>query len=112
MVRSVVAVMIGYLAMVLPIVVVFTIYARKYGPKPGRAFILISLLVGFFAAIVGGITTTLIAQTSTFSHIAALAGLSAVMWLISPSEGEPQWVRVTNLLSMVTGIFIGGSLIS
>ncbi len=112
MVRSVAAVMIGYLVMVLPIVVVFSIYARKYGPQPGRAFIVISLLVGFFAAIGGGATTGLIAQTSIFTHIAALAGLSAVMWLISPSECEPPLLRVTNLLAMVMGIFIGGSLIS
>ena len=112
MVRSVAAVLIGYLAMVLPIVAVFSYYARKYGPRPGRAFIVISLIVGFFAAIGGGATTGLIAQTSTYAHIAALAGLSAVLWLFSNTGDEPLWVRVTNLLFMITGIMIGGSLIS
>ncbi|MCH8327855.1 MAG: hypothetical protein IID15_04940 [Candidatus Marinimicrobia bacterium] len=112
MVRSIAAVIIGYLVMVVPIVAVFSFYARKYGSKPGRAFMLIVQVVGFFAAILGGITVAMIAQDAVLKHAAALVGLSAAMWLVTPSEDEPLWVRVFNLLVMIGGVFLGASLVA
>lgn len=111
MIRSVAAVIIGYLAMVLPIVVMFSIYTRLYGPKPGFGFSILSLGIGFVAAIIGGLTAGLIAQQSPMLHAAALAGLSTVLWLFSGGEGEPQWLRRANLIAMLTGMLIGGSLL-
>ena len=111
MIRSVTAVIIGYLAMVVPIVAMFSIYTRLYGSKPGFGFSLISLGVGFTAAIIGGLTAGLIAQHSPMLHAAALAGLSTVFWLFSGGEDEPQWLRIANLMLMIAGVLVGGSLL-
>ena len=46
MFKSILSVIVGYLAMIVPIIILFSVYTKYWGPKPGWGFILVSLVIG------------------------------------------------------------------
>ncbi len=113
MIRSIFAVIGGFLVMMVAVMALFAVWFRGPTTEPTRGFMLLSLVYGFLCAIGGGYVTGLMAKSSQMNHALALAGLTAVMAIISiiTSNGqEPRWLQVTNLLTGVVGVCLGGSI--
>ncbi len=107
--RSVLAVLTGYLILAFAIVLLFFYFAR--GPQPpGTGFLLFSLLYGFLFAFEGGYVAALIGKPAPLKHAWALAGFALVMWLWSTITAwgrEPAWFQFANLI-FLPGILLGG----
>jgi hypothetical protein len=111
MLRSLVAVGVGYLVMATAVIVLFTFWFHKPGTAPTENFLLFSLVYGFAAAFAGGYVTALIARHAELKHAAALAGVSVLLGVLSMimSSGlEPRWSQVVNMVIAATGVLLGG----
>jgi hypothetical protein len=121
--RSIGAVVAGYAAMVVLVMVSFAVAAKAFKMAPGRAggdgvtpprgYLVFNLVSGLVAAIVGGWVTGCIAQRNMLLHALALALLIAAMGVLSarkPQPGQPQWYPWTITLIGVVGALIGGEL--
>lgn len=111
MIRSILAVFVGYLVIALPIIALFAIWFREPGTKPTEGFMLFSLGYSFLFAAVGGYVTSLIAKRSEMKHATALAAFSALMGIVSMiiSAGqEPLWYQIANIVVLVAGVPLGG----
>ena len=125
MLRSILAVIVGYLAVAI-IVMVTTMAAAaalipgamaamrtRQRPTPTPAYLVANLACGFLAAVVGGYVAGVIAIVSPFAHAAALAALFAVVSLASSRGGraelgQPAWYPLTILGIGVAGVLVGG----
>lgn len=111
--RSVFAVVVGYLAMSVGVALLFSAWLSNPAHTVTSAFMIFAAVIGFGAAIVGGYLTGLAAVKAPLGHAIALAILSGIMWCISTynSQGqEPLWFQVTNLITVVSGVLVGGYL--
>lgn len=119
MLRSVLAVVGGYLAMSL-LVMVLSMTLGAFWPDsfaapivaPPFAALVTNLLFSLLAAIGGGFATARIAARSERKHVLALIGFMVLMWLVSipMAGGQPLWYRLTLLPLGVLGVWLGGSL--
>ena len=115
MLRSILAVVVGYLIMYIPISILFLAWFGGYDPQnsptPTMGFMLFSLVFGFVFAGAGGYVCALIAKRSEMNHAMALAGLVVVMAIISmigAAGREPLWYQLAGLVIGIGGVLIGG----
>ncbi len=113
MVRSGVAVILGYAIMVAGVVGLFAIAHPESDGLPSREFMLFSLGYGGCLAVIGGYVTAAIAPQSEFKHALALAAFVGVMSLVSMAAAqgqEPLWYQLANLFIAVPAVVLGGYL--
>lgn len=113
MVRSIAAVVAGYLAMLVGVLLLFALWFRDPTELPSLSFMLFSVAWGFVSAMVGGYVTATIAQRSVQRHLVALIGVGLVIGLLRLAvsvDGEPLWHPITNLVVMTLGVTLGGRL--
>ena len=113
MVRSIIAVIVGYLVMVVASMALFAIWFREPSTKPTMGFELFSLGYGFVFGVIGGYVTAVIAKRLEMKHTMALAGLSVLMGIVSMisfAGQEPFWYSIANMVIMVCAVVLGGYL--
>ncbi|MEO0455768.1 MAG: hypothetical protein AAF152_04190 [Cyanobacteria bacterium P01_A01_bin.114] len=111
--RSVVAVVVGYLTMSVAVVLLFSTWLSNPAHMVTTEFMVFAAIFGLFAALGGGYVTGLAAPAAPLGHAVGLAVLSAVMWGISVYRGqgqEPLWFQAANLASVLAGVLLGGYL--
>ncbi|MFZ9888932.1 MAG: hypothetical protein ACO3JL_15655, partial [Myxococcota bacterium] len=113
--RSMVAVIVGYLTLTLCLFVLFAVwfYDDADSGKPSWTFIGVAALWGFFASAAGGYLTGKIARTRPFEHaivLAVAAGLIGVCSMAVRVGGEPVGFQLANLLILMGGCVVGGYL--
>lgn len=117
MIRSVLAVVGGYLGMSLLVMILFMTlgafwpeaFADPNVPPPAAA-LAVTLAFSFVAAIGGGFVTATIASRSERGHVIGLMAFMVVMWLVSipQAEGQPTWYRLVLLPLGPFGAWLGG----
>jgi hypothetical protein len=106
MLRSLLAVVVGYFVMAMSVRVLFAL--RLGGAEDTRA-LLVKLVYGTAFAAVAGYLTALIAQRSEMVHAAVLAGIMLLLGVISVLLSvEPLWYRITDASAEVLAILLGG----
>ena len=125
MLRSIGAVVLGYVVLALITIVGTSIAARLLLPRRAGApagsppvltpsYLTANLTVSTLAAVVGGYVTARMAPGRSMVHVAVLAllilALSAMSARAPPSAGQPGWYnRILPLLGLV-GVVVGGVL--
>lgn len=115
MIRSLLAVLVGYAVLAAVVLVFFFLWFEGAEPAepPSRDFLFLALGVGFAAAVAGGWVTALVAPGHRWKHIqglAALVLLVAAVNLFWSAGQEPLWFQLGNIGVAVVGVFVGGSL--
>lgn len=111
--RSVVAVVAGYLFLTLAIFLLFAVWfvdAPVGEVDPSWTFIAVAAVWGFFASAAGGYLCGKIARRRPFEHAAALSLLTGVVGVISMflSFGEePVGFQLANLVVLMAGCVFG-----
>lgn len=114
--RSVVAIVTGYLFLTLAIFLLFAIWfvdAPVGEIDPSWTFIAVAVVWGFCASAIGGYLCGKIARRRPFEHAAALALTTGVIGVISmfASFGEePVGFQLANLVVLMAGALAGGYL--
>ena len=119
MIRSVLAVLAGYLGTSLLVLVLFgtlgafwpQVFAdRTMTPPP--SMMAVTLFFSLVAAIAGGFLTASVARRAELAHVLALMGLMVVMWVVSiPSaRGQATGYRLALLVIGPLGAWLGGRL--
>ncbi|MFN2400708.1 MAG: hypothetical protein ABR543_19045 [Gemmatimonadaceae bacterium] len=111
MIRSIAAIIAGYLVMAISIVGLFAAWFGPQAGVPARGFLIYSLVYGFFVAITGGYVTALVAGRAELKHAVGLAVLAAIAALISAvmyAGREPLWYQFANLVVVTDGALLGG----
>jgi len=121
-VRSVVAVIAGYVVALLFVVAYFAIRGAVLGADapPGTGGAVVSLLFGLAGAVAAGWVTARLAPSDPMRHAVRLIALSLVVGILftwvfprgTPEEMalEPVWTRIGNLLVVIAGVPIGARL--
>lgn len=83
MIRSAVAVIIGYVVVALMIMVFFQLAFWRRELVPGPGILVLNAAFGFLGGIAGGYITGLIADRKAVAHGVALVGLAAAVSLLT-----------------------------
>ena len=113
MLRSIAAVVLGYLVLAAPIIALFAAWFRTPAAVPTPAFMRFSLAYAFAFAVVAGYLTGVVARRLEMAHAVALAALCALLGLasmVTTAGREPVWYQAANLGFMVAGVLLGGRL--
>lgn len=111
MLRSIGAVVIGYLVIAVAIIVMFVIAFPDPTVTPGMGFMIFSLIYGFLFGILGGWVCGLIAQKAEVKHaavIAAIGILISVLSMIFAAAKEPMWYQIANMVLLTIAVLFGG----
>ena len=120
--RSIGAVLGGYLTMVLGVSTLLALlffafrddFPREPGPYEGPAIVLVlELLGGFIAAVVGGFVCALIARRAEMKHayalVALLVPLSAISLYVDAGL-KPLWSSLLTPVVAIAGVLLGARL--
>ena len=117
MIRSGIAVILGYAIMAAGVIALFAIWFRQPDSLPdslpSRGFMLFSLGYGGIMAVIGGYVTATIAHQAELRHTLVLAAVIGGMALVSSAiaDGkEPLWYQLANLLIAIPAVILGGYL--
>jgi hypothetical protein len=122
MLRSVFAVILGYLAAVLLVVAGLGLAGMLFLPPPGRpygpgvspAYLIANVLVSIAAAVVGGLTAGIVARRSPILHASALAAIMFIVGIASmvasggAAPGQPAWYPLAIAVIGPVGALVGG----
>ena len=111
MVASILAVLGGFAATALFVIVTTAIAARAV---PARAYLAVNLISGALAAFLGGFLTARFAPDKPFFHGIALAALMCVMGILSARQAgdrQPMWYQFV-LCTVMPAIALIGAYIS
>jgi hypothetical protein len=120
--RSVLAVLAGFVAMALTVIVATVLFARVLYPDaaPGRpptptgAWLAVNFAYSLAAAVLGGWLAAYLAPRAPFRHAVALAVVAAAMALPGilggGSPGQPAWYPAVLGALAVGGVLLGGKL--
>jgi|GEM_PF-2389619 len=111
--RGVVAVLAGYVSLLVPFVVLINIFSESvFSPAAGWDLQLIAFLVGIAGVgLLGGFVTARMARGRPILHSAGLAAFLtafAAISLLSAPEGEPRWTRVMTQAVLIPAVLLGG----
>jgi nitrate reductase gamma subunit len=116
-VRSVIAVVAGYAAMVA-VVIALTLLVKKIAPARvssestrSATYISTNLLYSFGAAMIGGYVAAVIGSHAPLTHACALAGIVLVMSVVSAAQigdRQPRWYQAALALTGPLGAVLGG----
>ncbi|HXF48540.1 MAG TPA: hypothetical protein VNL73_03815 [Verrucomicrobiae bacterium] len=111
MLRSVGAVVAGYLLIAAAIIILFAVAYPDPTAIPGRGFMLFSLVYGFLFGTLGGWVCGLIARGAEIKHAAVIAGIGILLTLLSmlfaPGR-EPMWYQLANMAVLTAAVLLGG----
>lgn len=122
MLRSVLSVMAGYVAIVLSTVIVVMLAALAMGlpldpnqaTPPPRSYILVNLVLGTLCAALGGHVTARIASRAPLGHVLVLAAIVLAAGfayaLSGTSPAHPRWYLLTLPITGAIGVVLGGML--
>jgi hypothetical protein len=127
MLRSIGAVIAGFAAMAIVVVVGVAAAARMFipgdAPSAGSgsampqltsSYMVANIAVSVIAAVLGGYLTARIGLRAPMAHGMALGILVVVMGIAtalgSPNDGQPGWYRVALPLLGLTGVLLGATL--
>ena len=117
MLRSILAIIVGYLTFAIPIRILFLIWFGMPDPNnmptASMGFMLFSIVFGFVFTIAAGYVAALIANRLEIKHATILAGvliLLAIVNMITAAGNEPFWYQIVNLIIGVTGVLLGGTI--
>jgi len=117
--RSVLAVVAGYILAVLLVFAFFGVRAAILGPQsvPGTTGAILSLLWGLVVAATAGWLTARLAPSEPMRHAAWLVALSVTLGILftwvfpsgTPEERamEPLWLQIGNVLVVALGVPVG-----
>ena len=117
MLRSILAVLVGYLAISILVMLLFMLLSTLSpdlfatpGVLPPILAVTLILAYSFVAAIVGGFVTATIAQRSEAKHVWVLMGFMLVMGVVSIRQysSQPLWYSLVLLLLGPLGAYLGG----
>ncbi|MGH7566593.1 MAG: hypothetical protein ACREK2_07165 [Gemmatimonadota bacterium] len=120
--RSVLAVLAGFAAMAIVVIVATVLFARLLypdaepgaPPTPTGAWLAINLAYSLAAAVLGGWLAAYLAPRAPFGHAVALAVVAAAMAipgiLSGGSPGQPAWYPAVLAALAIGGILLGGRL--
>ncbi len=111
MLRSIGAVVAGYLVIAIAIIVMFVIAFPDPTVVPSMGFMIFSLIYGFLFGILGGWVCGLIARKAEVKHaavIAAIGILLSVLSMIFATAKEPTWYQIANMVLLTIAVLIGG----
>lgn len=126
MIRSVLAVLGGFVTMAIIVMVSTAVAAQALipggvramatpGVSPPRAYLVANLGASALAAFIGGVVTARIATAVPFTHGLYLAGLMCIMGAVSArmeGDRQPRWYQVVMCTVMpaiaVAGAWVGG----
>ena len=118
MIRSLLAVALGYVVMLVAFVgaeTALTAVAPELIPQKGRAtdpiYFLFQLTTGFFFIGIGGYVTALLAGRSEMKHALGLGALSVAMSIVSRLQypgDEPLWYSIALMFLAIPGALAGG----
>jgi hypothetical protein len=123
MVRSVLAVLAGFVAMALLVMIATALAVRfvlrrplatmrSQGPSPqSAAYLAINVAASGLAALVGGYATALIAEHDRVAHGLGLAAVMVVMSVVSMRQSgaaQPRWYRIL-LLTVMPALAVAGA---
>ncbi len=118
MLRSVIAVVSGYVAMLLLIMLFFLLIAIIFPsafPQPDMIpsipWVVVIQLFGLAAAAIGAGVTIVICRGSRLKHIHALALVVLFIGLVTLAaniDKQPVWYLVTQILVGLLGVYVGG----
>jgi hypothetical protein len=118
MVRSLLAVALGYVVMLVAYRgcdLIITALKPEFAPQPGEppdaAYFVFLLGTGFFFMIVGGYVAALLAGRSEMKHALSLGALSIAMGILEAIlfEGEqPLWYTVALMFLSIPSALVGG----
>jgi peptidoglycan/LPS O-acetylase OafA/YrhL len=111
MIRSVLAVIGGYVVVAVAVMALFAAWFRDEAQTPTSGFMALSLAYGFVFTIVGGYAAAWIAGRAELAHGAALAVLMAVLGVVSLTLSfgqQPLWYQVALILSPLPAAPLGG----
>jgi len=111
--RSILAVITGYIVFALSAALVFGLSGQKPHADASSAFKTLAIVVGTAFAIAGGYLAATIARKSHVAHATALAILlaSIAAWSIHASPvKDPIWTQVSAIFFMAPGAILGGVL--
>jgi hypothetical protein len=112
MLRSVIAVLAGYLLYVASVFAFFAVSGRNPHAPASMVFMVIGTLYGMFFAALGGFLAVLLARRQRFEHAFAVAFLIAVGGAASilGRTGRLVWPQLAGLLIMAQMAMVGGYL--
>ncbi|MDB6093628.1 MAG: hypothetical protein JWM32_1190 [Verrucomicrobia bacterium] len=124
MLRIILAIFAGYIAMAVLVIVATAVAAKRmlHAPDvrtamkltPTPAYLVVNLTCSALAAIVGGFVSAAVAEGSAFTAIRGLAAVMAIMGIISAvgSKGSPRpkWYAPVLMILGIAGVLGGGYL--
>ena len=116
--RGAVAVIAGYAAMVVLVIISSVLLAAFFpgesAEAPTQAYIVGNLICGFIAAMIGGWITASVAAQRPLLHasvlVAAIVGIGVFTMTSEPRPGEPAWYPAVIVAIGAAGAFLGGLL--
>ncbi len=113
MLRSIIAVLAGYVAMTIAVLVMFAVVSPFIGEEIGKGFLLPNVIMGLAAAVLGGYVTAAVALIRKYMHVYALAviilvgGIASMVFL----AGQESFAfQLSNTVVGVLGVMLGGHL--
>jgi peptidoglycan/LPS O-acetylase OafA/YrhL len=118
MIRSIMAVVLGYVVMLVAVLggdTAMTALAPELMPQPGEppdaVYFAFKLGTGFFFMMIGGYVTALLAGQSEMKHALGLGALSIAMGICEvlyfPGE-QPLWYSIALMFLSIPSTLIGG----
>ena len=118
MVRSLLAVALGYVVMLVAYRggdIILTALQPEFAPRPGEppdaAYFVFLLGTGFFFMIAGGYVTALLAGRSEMKHALSLGALSIAMSILERilfAGEQPLWYTVALMFLSIPSALVGG----
>jgi peptidoglycan/LPS O-acetylase OafA/YrhL len=117
MLRSLLAVALGYVVMLVAFIgadTALTALAPELMPQAGKPtdplYFVFKLATGFFFIGIGGYATALLAGRSEMKHALGLGALSIAMSIVSTLiyPGEPLWYSIALMFLAIPGALVGG----
>src|SRR5260221_9702024 len=115
MLRSVAAVLMGYLLFAFSAVALFVLTGHDPHAPAGTGFMAITILYGIFFSILGGFVAAAVAGAGKYEieHAFAVATLIAAIGAasyIAEAPGESKWTQLSAVLIIAPAALIGGYL--
>jgi len=111
MLRSIGAVVAGYLLIAAAIITLFAVFYPDPTAVPSQGFMLFSMVYGFVFGILGGYVCGLIAQRAEVKHAAIIAGIGilvSVLSMVFAAAKEPMWYQLANMVVLTIAVLLGG----